>query len=208
MIDVGQFGIAAVKVVVDEDVVELAAVLDLALGVADAALDDVGGVLGAGDEAAAELFQARRQDEDPDGVLGAFFRDIAGTLPVNIEQDVAALGQGAIDGPARAAVTGAVDVGPFEEGVGVDQPLELGVIDEMIVAVGDLAGADAAGGHGDGQLEPAVIGHQAAAQAGLAGARGAGDDQQDAAAGMAFIQHSGPVRAAVRSRPSAPGRFR
>ena len=104
-------------------------------------------------------------------------------------------------GRARAAVAGAVDVGPFQEGVGVDQALELGVVDEMIVAVRDLARPDAAGGHRHRQLQPAVIGHQPAAQAGLAGARGTGDDQEDTPAGRAVIRHSGPAREAARSPP-------
>jgi hypothetical protein len=43
-------------------------------------------------------------------------------------------------GARGRAVAGAVDVGPFQEGVSVDQALELGVVDEVIVAVGDLAG--------------------------------------------------------------------
>ena len=107
-------------------------------------------------------------------------------------RDVAALGQGAVDGRAGAAVTGAVDVGPLQKGVGVDQALELCVVDEMIVAVGHLARTDGAGGHGHRKLQPAVIGHKAAAQRGLAGTRGAGDDQEDTPAGRAFIRHSKP----------------
>ena len=45
----------------------------------------------------------------------------------------------------------------------------------------------------------------AAAQAGLARARRTGHDQQDAPARRAFIQHSAPVHATVRSPPSGPG---
>ena len=41
MIDVGQLRIGAVEVVVDEDIVELVGVLDLALGVRDPPVDDL-----------------------------------------------------------------------------------------------------------------------------------------------------------------------
>ncbi len=134
VVDVGQLGIRAVEVVVDEDVVELSAVLDLALGVPDPPLDHLVGVLGPGHEAAAQLGQAGRQDEHAHGVFGAFGGDLAGALPVDVEQDVATFRQRALDGLPGAAVAVAVDVGPFQEGIRVDALLELSIVDEVIVA--------------------------------------------------------------------------
>ena len=113
----------------------------------DPAFDDLVGVLRTGDQATAKFLEAGRQDENADGVLRAFPGDVAGPLPVDVEQDVATLREGALDRCARTAVAGTVDVGPFEEGVGINQPLECLGVDEMIVAVGDLARTDGPRGH-------------------------------------------------------------
>ncbi|MNN82460.1 hypothetical protein D3C81_1993980 [compost metagenome] len=56
VIDVGQLGVGAVEVLVDQDVVKLVAVFDLALGVGDAAFEHVLGVLRARHQTAAQFF--------------------------------------------------------------------------------------------------------------------------------------------------------
>src|SRR5690606_1355505 len=84
VIDVRQFGVGPVEVLIDQHIVEVVAVLDLALGVGDAALDHVLGVLRARHQTATKLLKAGRQDEDPYGVAGAFGGHVAGALPVDV----------------------------------------------------------------------------------------------------------------------------
>ena len=66
-------------------------------------------------------------------------------LPVDVEQDVAALAQRVLHRLLGRAVAIAEDMRPFDELAVGDHPVELGVVDEMIVDAVDLARAASAG---------------------------------------------------------------
>ena len=61
--------------------------------------------------------------------------ELLGALPVDVEEDVAALAEGCLDRRLGRAVPMVEDVGPLGELVRRDHPFELGVVDEMIVHV-------------------------------------------------------------------------
>ena len=59
--------------------------------------------------------------------------ELLGALPVDVEQDVATFPERFLDRRLRASVAMVEDRRPFDELIRRDQPLELGVVDEMIV---------------------------------------------------------------------------
>ena len=62
-------------------------------------------------------------------------------MPVDVEQHVAAFGHRRFDGLARGRIEIAVHLRPFEQGIGIAQPLELAQGNEAIVHAIDLAAA-------------------------------------------------------------------
>ena len=85
---------------------------------------------------------ARKTNSAP----GMRLADLAGALEVDLEQRQAALGERALDRAARGAVLGAaVHDRVLEELARLDQPVELGVVDEVVVHAVDLAGTRAGG---------------------------------------------------------------
>ena len=81
------------EIVVDHQIVVFDVVTHLADGLTHAALDDLAAVLAAIGQAVAECFAGRRQDEDRFR-LGHQFAHLLGALPVDLQDQVDALGQG------------------------------------------------------------------------------------------------------------------
>ena len=75
--------------------------------------------------------------------------ELPGALPVDIEQNVAALSERLLHGRFWGPVAMAEHVRPFDELVRTDHPVELGIIDEVIVGAFDFAGTYWPGGRGD-----------------------------------------------------------
>ncbi len=110
------------------------------------------------------------------------------TLPVDVEQYVAAFFQGCFDRCLGRAVAVAEHGRPFDELALGDHPVELGVIDEVIVHVIDFAGAPEPGGRRDGHGDLWVGVHQHPRNRRLPRSRRRGeDDQQSAAASGGMI---------------------
>ena len=139
-----------VEVAIDDDVIIFGPVAHFVGGFGHAAVDFGGVVLGAREEAALEFVPGGREDEDADEIVARFFRQLLGALPVDIEQNIAALGEGFFDGQARGSVIIAENLGMFEQLVAVDEEVEFGRVDEAVVFAIDLARAGGAGGDGDG----------------------------------------------------------
>src|SRR6476646_3883030 len=104
------------------------------------------GLGAAADEPAHQLLPARRLQEDEQR-LGHGPADLPGALQVDLEQGRPPGVQGFLDGPARRAVLGApVHHRPLQELPRRAHPLELGVVDEVVVDALDLTGPRVAGG--------------------------------------------------------------
>src|ERR671912_365943 len=104
--------------------------------------------------------------------------DLPGALDVDLDQDVAALGQGPGDRLPRRAVPLAEDVGPLQEPAGLDHLVELAAVDEVVVAAFVLPRPRPTGGGRDGQLQVGQGGQKPGHDRALADPRGAGEDDQ------------------------------
>ena len=90
-------------------------------------------------------------------------------------------------------------MGPFDEFIGRDQPLELGIVDEMIVDILALARPHRPSRGADRHGDLAVGFQQHPADGRFAGARRRGEDDQEAAAAAGrMIASSGPWPLLVR----------
>ena len=118
-------------------------------------------------------------------------------LPVDVEQDVLASGQGALDSGLGRAVGVAVDARMLEQLAAGRHPVEAGLVDEQVVDAVGLAGALRAGGDRDRQLQLRLQLQDPARERGLAGTGGRGHDQHQAAAplgvGHHLVEHGRPV---------------
>ena len=145
-------------------------------------------------EASFQLGHRRRQDEDPHEIGAEGIFELLGALPVDVEQDVAAVLERFLDRLLRAAVAMIEDIGPFGEFVVGDQPVELRVVDEMIIDPVDLARAHRPGGGADRHGDRRIDLHQLAADRRFARARGGGkDDQQATAAAVRMLGSWGSI---------------
>ena len=138
--------------------------------------DDIGAVLAAAVQPLAQFFPTRRQDEDQDRVRKQPL-DLQCALPVDLERHVVAVGDVGGDLGLRRAVEIAVHLRPLEEVAALDHAPERRHVDEVVLAAVLLAGARAAGRVRDAEaVAVGVLGEEALEEGGLAGARGAGDD--------------------------------
>jgi hypothetical protein len=80
-----------------------------------------------------ELGHRGRQQEQRHEVLTHRGGELLSALPVDVEQDVAAFAQRILHRGLGRSIAMAEDRRPFDEFAGVDHPVELGVVDEMIV---------------------------------------------------------------------------
>ena len=121
-------------IVVDDEVIEEAVVLDLDPRDGEALADDLLGFASTATETALELTHRRRQDEDRHRV-GHLRADLPGALVVDVEDDAAAVHvrTRALDLGERRPVTVLVNVRPLEERLALDELVELLALDEVVV---------------------------------------------------------------------------
>ncbi len=115
--------------------------LNLALGHGEPALHGLFGLARPPAKASFELPHGRRHDERGDHVrhLGL---DLSGALIVDVKYHSSAPGRGAgpFDLRHRCAVQIAVDLGPFQEGLGRNEVHEAAAVDEVVIASVDFVG--------------------------------------------------------------------
>ena len=108
------------------------------------------------------------EDEDRDEVVRGSRPGLLRTLPVDVEQDVAPLGERLLYRVARRPVGVAVHLGVLQKLTAVAHAAELGHAHEMVVHVVDLAPPPRTRRHGDGERERLVLLQQEARQRALA----------------------------------------
>lgn len=160
-------------------------------GALEAVFDFLGCFCAALEEAAAEFFYAGRDEEDvhqgiADLGVGAG-ADGFGTGGVNIQQHVAAFGEGFEDGGFEGAVAVLVDGGVFEEFPCGDTGGKFFFGEEVVILAIDLAWPGLARGAGDGVNEILALA-EGVAEGGFARAGGGGEDKEDAAAAAGQTQ--------------------
>jgi hypothetical protein len=87
-------GIGAVEIVIDDDIVIFAPVLDFRSGIGEPLLDDIIGIFGTAMQPCPEFLHRGRQDEDRDHVGAHLVLELLSTLPIDVKEHVAALGHG------------------------------------------------------------------------------------------------------------------
>ena len=206
-------GDAGLEVLVDQDVVVLGQWVTSEATWPRRKRTISSGSCGAAPQAPLELGHRRRQDEHADHVVARGRAQLLGALPVDVEQHVAAAGQRLLDSRARRAVGMAVDLGVLQQLAALDHRAVGGAVDELIVDAVDLARPLRPGGHRDRQRELRLELQHPARDRGLAGARGRGHDQHQAAPplsgraspGRASYRRISRCRAPPGARAAAPG---
>ena len=139
-------------VVVDDAVVELVLGGEFLGGDGEAGFDRLRRIGAAGLEAAAQSEGLGRCDEDLDG-LRHRRPDLACALHLDLEDDGTARVEAALDLGAQRSVAVAAVGGELEEVLGVDPLIELGAVEEVVVAAVLLALAGVPRGCRDRHLE-------------------------------------------------------
>src|SRR5688572_5999072 len=196
-----------VEVAVDDHVVEVPPARHLEDRFVDPARDRLFAVAAALAQPRLELGARGRQDEDLDR-LRQPLADLRRPLPVDLEDQVAALGERGLDDAAARSVEVAEDVRVLDEFVRIPQALEIRALDEVVVLAVVLAGAGLARRAGDGERHRRAPAHQRPQEARLAGARGRRDDVETAA--LRHVSDSGgsasrPAWGRPRPRRAATG---
>ena len=171
-----------VEVIVDHQVVVFDVVAHLADGLAHASFDDLAAVLAAVGQAVTQSFLGRRQDEDGFGLRHQLAHLLC-TLPVDLQNQVEAFGQGLLDPFLRGAVKVVEDLGVLEKFAAFEHGVELRMVDEVVVDSVHLAWTHGAGGMRDRDANLRLAVDQGLDQAGLAGAGGSGNDVEGAGGG-------------------------
>ena len=163
------------EVVIDHQVVVLDVMAHLADRFAHALLDDLVAVLAAVVQALAQSFLGRREDEDRLG-LRHQPAHLLGTLPVDFQNQVEALGQGLLQPALRGTVEVAEHFGMFEELVALQTLEKILAADEVVVHAVDLARAHGASRVRNRHPHLRLCVDQGLDQAGLAGPGRRGHD--------------------------------
>ena len=136
-----------VHVVVDQHIFIFGPVADLAGGAAHPVGDHLFRIGAARVQASLQLLHRRRQDEDADQIARRTPRSSCCVPCQSMSNRMSRPSSSAsLIGAFGRAVAMVEHMGPFDELVGLDQPVELGVVDEMIIDVVDLAGPLRPGG--------------------------------------------------------------
>src|SRR4029078_9315014 len=90
-------------------------------------------ILAARVKAMLQLGHGRWKQKDGDEMLAEVGLELARALPVDVEENVAALAKRLLHGRLGSSVAIAEDVGPFDELAGFDHSIELAIVDEMII---------------------------------------------------------------------------
>src|SRR5690606_36627246 len=96
------------------------------------------GILPAMRQSGLQRLNRRRQNENA-YCVGIMLTNLARALPIDLEQNIFALGKRRVDPVTRSAVKVAVDFSPFQQGAIVAQGQKIVSTDESIVLVGLLA---------------------------------------------------------------------
>ncbi len=169
-----------VKLVIDDQIVILVTMFNVAHGLAQAPTHTVG-VIAPLEQTLFQRIQGRRQDKDTDGIVQPR-SDLLRALPVYLQDHVLALGELLLHPVARGGITVVEYGGVFEEPVLLQQGIEFLFTDEIVVNFMPLVRSRGAGGMGDGHQQLGQGGDQPAYQRGLPGAGRRGDDEQGAGA--------------------------
>ena len=145
--------------------------------------DDLVAILGPGMQPAPELFDRGRENEDADDVVTGVLHQLLSALPVDVEQHVAARRERGLDLCLGCSVVVAEDHRMLEKRVREDHLGKPRLIDEHVVTAIDLARPRRPRGDRDRHLEIVLALEEPARERRLAGARGRGQDQHQAAPG-------------------------
>jgi 16S rRNA (adenine1518-N6/adenine1519-N6)-dimethyltransferase len=201
----------AIDIGIDDHVVVLGPVAHLVGGLAHARMDDLIGVLRSRSQPQLEVRNRRRQHEDADEIAICLLTKLLRALPVDVEQNVAALDQSRLDWQPGRAIAISEHLRPFQQFAVLDHCVETRRVEEMVVAAVDLARPLLARRHRNRKLDARVSREELARQRGLAGPRGRGQHQHEPAAGdcirllvttpcrrHGLIPNSAPARGTVR----------
>src|SRR5262245_56061920 len=175
--DLPERRLGSIEVFVNYTIFELSGVRHFFLGVGEAALDHSLRILAPAAQAALELLDRGRQDEDPDAVR-VELAHLRRALPVDLEHQVLPALQGLGDDLAGGAVAVAVHQRVLEKLAAIAHREERRLVDEVVLAPVLLAGARRACGVGSRELEARLGREERLGKRGLAGARGRSDDEK------------------------------
>jgi hypothetical protein len=144
-------------------------------------LDHFLGILGATVQPGSEFLHRGRQDEDRDHISAHLILQLLRTLPVDVEQHVAAFAHRHLGSLARRAVEIAMHLGPLQQRLGIAHALEFAMRLELVVDAIDLAAATRPRGHADREAQAGVMFEKIAGNCGFSGARRRGNHQHEAA---------------------------
>src|SRR5438874_675865 len=187
--DAGELALGGFEVFVNYNVFEFAGVRELLARIRHALADDGIGVLRPHAHAPLELLDRGRQDEDADAVR-VEPAHLLRALPVDLENDVFAAGDGIEDHFLRRAVVVAVHLGAFQEFAALAHRPEAALVDEVVVDAILLARPRPARGVGHRDLERRVVAHHRVDERGLPGAGRSGNDEQCSFALLSPCGHS------------------
>src|SRR5882757_2475860 len=159
------------EAIIDDHVVEFSPVTQVLGGVAQAALNDLGGIGAAPLEPELQRLARRRQDENAAG-LRQSGAHLAGALPIDFQQQLLAIRQRLLHGSQPGTVAIVEDPGVLEKLMVRDHFLKALGADEVVIAPGDFVGPGLARGVGHRELDARLALHQGLYQTGLAGAGG------------------------------------
>src|SRR5438067_6943668 len=166
--DAGELALGGFEVFVNYSVFEFAGVRELLARIRHALADDGIRILRPRAHAPLELLDRGWQDEDADAVR-VEPAHLLRALPVDLEDDVVAAGDGVEDHLLRRAVVVAVHLGALEELAALAHRPEAALIDEVIVDAILLARPRLARGVGDRDLERRVLAHHGVDERGFPG---------------------------------------
>ena len=128
------------QIAIDDDVIVLGPMAHLVGRLRHAAGDLLLAVLRTGAQATLELAGGGRQDEDADQILRRPFGKLLGSLPIDVEQDILAIGQCGLDRCPRRAVVVVENAGMLEEFAPIDHAAKRCRVEELVVDAVLLAG--------------------------------------------------------------------
>ena len=146
-----------VEIFVDYNVLEFRSMRHLGTGAEEAARDCLRRIGSAVIKAPFERFNRGRQNEDAHGA-GEALSNLTRTLPIDLEQNVMALGHFVFDPDAVRTVVVAVYECGFEKFVARLHGFEFFNGDEMVFAAVDLSRTRIARREGDGKLDRRLLG--------------------------------------------------
>src|SRR5208283_49486 len=190
-----------IHIVVDENVIVAAKILDFPGRSRQPSQNHLLGVFRAGPQTLGQFFPGRGQDKDTDG-FGYLLLQLSRTLNVDVENHVLALGLAALQDAAMRSIVIPKDQRPFEEFAAADSLFEVLPRDEDVVLAVDLRPARRAGRIGGREDQVPIVRQQALHQRGLTRARVRRDDENAAHSRFKACSRMRSILVLI-SRPSA-----